>query len=246
MSFDQMDEFVEEAVSILDRNVEPGDGFLWTGGKEAQVIAHMLLEEVGKDVTFLTVDTGNHFESIYNFRESFHEEKGFDWKVRKHEELLEKINDPEDPRDYHGEWSSEAERAGEIDITKEEWTVERSCGTLKVVPMRRFIERDGFDTLITGVRASDPVAGEEFGPVVEKKEPAEHTRVNPLHNWSENHVWAYLKKQFVDYPDIYDEGYRHTDSKCCTDDSQVGEHGEGGRDPEKTKAKDKLQEMGYV
>lgn len=238
-----MEEYITEAADILDKNIDESTGFLWTGGSEAQVIADILLSN-DYDVTCLTVETDNQFESVTNFRGEFAATNEFDWKIRKNRDLLEKIHDDDDPRGYHGRWQSDVESYD--GMSADEWTVERSCGALKVVPIKEFIQQDGFDTLITGVREDDPVAGAEFGPTVDRATPAPHTRVNPLHNWSESHVWAYLKFHFVEYPDIYDEGYRHTDTKCCTDNDVIGEHGEGGRDPQKLDRKEKLRDMGYV
>lgn len=83
--------------------------------------------------------------------------------------------------------------------------------------------------------------------IEEKKEPTGYTRVNPLKNWEEANIWAYLKMESVSYPILYDKGYRHTDSKCCTDEEDESrEYGEGGIDSEKAAAKNQLQEMGYI
>lgn len=272
-----MQEYHDKALERLRKEVSDGDGFLWTGGKEAQVIADMIIRKTDLDVTFLTVDTGNQLESVQEFRREFHEKHGFNWEVRKYDKLLEEvINNSADPRSYHGEYGEaictecdtklssvttevdyECQSCGFTYTVSDEfreglgeigsWTVSDSCGALKVVPLRRFIETDGYHTLVTGVRQDDPLAdSEQFGAVVERTEPVRHTRVNPLHDWSSEHVWAYISREFVDYPECYNEGYRHTDSVCCIDDDSVSEHGEGGRDPEKEAAADRLRDMGYV
>jgi len=272
-----MQQYHDKALERIRKEVSDGDGFLWTGGKEAQVIADMLIRKTDIDVTFLTVETGNQLEPVKEFRKEYHEKQGFEWEVRKYDKLLEEVIDnPADPRSYHGEYgtamcpvcevelmsvTTEADyecptcgfthtvpdefRQGLSDVSS--WDVSDSCGALKVVPLRRFIETDGYHTLVTGVREDDPLADpDEFGAVVDRSEPVRHTRVNPLHDWSSEHVWAYISREFVSYPDCYDNGYRHTDSECCIDDDAVSEHGEGGRDPEKEAAADRLRDMGYV
>ncbi|MDY6774127.1 MAG: phosphoadenosine phosphosulfate reductase family protein [Candidatus Nanohaloarchaea archaeon] len=136
-------------------------------------------------------------------------------------------------------------------LSPEDWGVAESCGALKVEPLKDFVEEHGFEKMITGIRGSDMIAdGEEheIELVEEKKDPARYIRVNPLKNWSEENVWAYIKAETVSYPSLYDQGYRHTDSKCCTSDSQMeaSEYGEGGIDAEKQAAKNELQDMGYI
>lgn len=291
---------INEAVSVLEEAVEKDNViFLWTGGKEAQVIADLLLYEVGdvkgkSPVPFGIIDTGNHFGEMYDFRDRFLVANGDrgaetvgpfmgtgnDVIVEKYNEFLEKIIDNEcDPRGYHGKHAGEwkcpecgktADRENKTivcnecgsrtkldpvqrqNLSPEEWGVAESCGALKVAPLKRFVEDHGFDTMITGIRGSDMIAqsdNEEASLVEEKEEPAKYTRINPLKNWEEANVWAYIKSESVSYPELYDQGYRHTDAKCCTsreDQGEAGEYGEGGIDAEKAAAKDELQDMGYI
>ena len=243
MSTSEFQERVDETVSLLQENIDDDTGLLWTGGSEAQVLAHMLLD-FDEDIPFLTIDTGNQFESVYDFRERFASENDFEWLVRGHEELLRAIESNRDPRDYHGQWNPSAH--GDAPLSEDEWTVERSCGQLKVVPMKSFINQDGFTTLITGQKRNDAAVSDDLDPVSEEMKPATHTRINPLYDWTEEHVWAYLTFHFVEYPNAYDNGYRHTDAKCCTGDDAVSEHGGEGFDPELEQAKERLQDMGYV
>jgi len=290
-----------EAVSTLEKAVESDKKtiFLWTGGKEAQVIANLLLYEVGEEqgkspIPFGVIDTGNHFEEMYEFREGYlaadgdkgsdtvgpFEGIGNDVIIEEYTEFLEKIIENEsDPRGYHGEhtgkWmcpecGEEAERENTEIICKscgaetrldsvqrgnmspEQWGVAESCGALKVEPLKAFVKEHGFDQMITGIRGTDMIADseeEEAKLFEEKREPTRYTRVNPLKSWEEANVWAFIKAESVSYPELYDQGYRHTDSKCCTskdDRNGADEYGEGGIDAEKAAAKKDLQDMGYV
>lgn len=223
---------------------EANSAFLWTGGKESQAIAHLLLQE-NADVPFVTVETGNCYEEVENFRQQYWNDHRFDWIRVRNEDLLEKINDDDDPRGYHGSWNSDADKVGEVDISQSEWTVDESCGKLKTEPIRQLVEELGYDTLITGTRHSDPVVSDNIQLRTQKTNPTPHTRVNPLHDWGEVHVWAYIKREFVDLPEMYYEGYSHTDSKCCTDDDQIGEHDQGF-DIELQGVQEDLEDMGYI
>lgn len=250
----KMQAHFETAVQVLEDNVDGDTAFLWTGGSEAQVIAHLLQNYVdAPSVPFVTIDTGNAFPEVYEFRQEYMSERDIDWRVERYDELLDGvINNADDPRGYHGSWDDEVELSEDLEgiaaqnASPEEWGVGESCGALKVVPMKRVID-EGYSKLVTGLRKQDPEVDEaSFGHIVEEQRPITHTRINPLADWGEKQTWAYIKREFVEYPSLYDEGYRHTDSLCCTDDDTVGEYGEGGRDPEKLQARDKLQEMGYV
>lgn len=266
---------IESAVDALDRAAEEDALFLWTGGKEAQVIADLLLYTVGtgerSPVPWGVIDTGNHFEEMEAFREEYVRPTGdrgadtvgpatgvADVRIERYDALLEGVilND-DDPRDYHGRWDGtvdlpESAPVDGLPRSPEAWGVPESCGALKTVPLRRFVEDHGFDVLITGRRAADPIvagADGEDGLSVreERRRPVPHTRVNPLADWSEANVYAYLKAESVSLPSLYtEEGYRHTDSRCCTGDDATGEYGEGGRDPRKVQARDRLNDMGYI
>lgn len=221
-----------ENISLLaDVISEDGVGFLWTGGIESQVIAHMLLERVDDSVPFLTVDTENQLDSVYEFRSYFHDKYDFEWNVRRNSDILSKINNPSNNLGYHGEG---------------DWTVEESCGALKTVPIQDFIEEDGYETLITGTRSDDTVADDGLSAREERHSPSPHTRVHPLADWSEAEVWAYVRFWFLEYPDVYDEGIYHTDSECCMDDNAVGERGEGALSPDERERRNNLKDMGYV
>jgi 3'-phosphoadenosine 5'-phosphosulfate sulfotransferase (PAPS reductase)/FAD synthetase len=261
-------ERVSRAVETLEAHVSDDTVFLWTGGKEANVIADLLLYAVGEageqPVPFVTIDTGNHFDEMYDFREEYAELTGDrgadtigptfgldDWRVERYDALIDVVSDDSDPRGYHGRWDS-GEGLPDSDPLQlprspDEWTVADSCGALKTVPMKRVID-DGYSTLITGVRGDDPIPGAsgEVERVAERREPAPHTRVNPLVDWCSENVWAYVKKESVSLPDLYHDGFQHTDSECCTSDEQVGEHEAEARDPEKREQRKKLEAMGYV
>lgn len=260
-------QLVDDTIDIL-RDVDfDNASFLWTGGKEAQVIADLLLYSVGdtyeeSPIPFVVIDTGNPFPEMELFRDKYVSkgspgpESGIDsFHVMKYAAFVDGVlRNHDDPRGYHGEWDNSVSVPDDAPVdslpdSPSEWTVEASCGAAKVVPMRRLIE-SGVDTLVTGRRSQDPITPgdkSQLNVVRRVSEPRPHTRINPLSDWSESNVYAYLKSESVPLCGLYTErGYRHTDSVCCTDDSTVGEHGEGGRDNEKLGRRKELEEMGYV
>lgn len=265
-------ERINKSLTALREAVDDDALFLWTGGKEAQVIADMLLYAVGEPeeqpIPFGIIDTGNHFEEMYTFRSNFCAPNGDrgaatigppngirDIRVRRHEKLLDEvINNDDDPRGYHGQFNENTELPSENVIEglprdPDKWGVTESCGKIKTKPYRDFIQEDGFKTIITGIRGTDPITGSENTVPINqsRSQPATHTRINPLANWSEANVYAYIKQESLSLPNLYTEkGYRHTDAKCCTDDKNTPEYGEGGRDTEKLDRREQLEAMGYV
>jgi len=269
---------IEEAIGALEAAIQESDdsAFLWTGGKEAQVIAALLLYAVGDaqevpPVPFVTIDTGNQFDEMYDFRDEYVAPTGDNGAdtvgpptgiseviTLCHDEMLDRVIDnPDDPRGYHGQWDETVDLPSSDTLdglpeSPKEWSVASSCGALKVVPIRQAIEELGFSTLITGRRSGDPLTPSDkeggLDIIEEKRSPVPHTRVNPLASWSEANVYAYIKMESISLPMLYtEEGYRHTDAMCCVDrDSQVGEYGEGGRDPRKLEQRKELEDLGYV
>lgn len=260
---------VDTAIETIRSQVTESTAFLWTGGKEAQVIADLLLYAVGdthekSPVPFVTVSTGNHYEEMVSFRERYASggdigpQTGVsDWRVLRHDKLIDGVlQNDSDPRCYHGEWDdsvslpdTDPSGVDALPRSPDSWTVESSCGVAKVVPIRRLIDA-GYDTLITGRRGDDPLTPGEANSldcVKERSTPAPHKRINPLAEWSEPNVYAYLKSESAPLPSLYtDHGFRHTDSECCVDEDSLGEYGEGGRDPQKRQAEQRLEDMGYV
>lgn len=265
---------IEDAIATLEMVVDIDDvALLWTGGKEANVIADLLLYTVGDypgvpDARFATIDTGNHFDDMYDFRTKYIAptgDQGSDtigppfgvdgWLTVRHPIVDEVLANDDDPRGYHGAWADdvdlpETDPIDGLPRDPDEWTVATSCGAAKVGGLRLLIEDHGFDTLITGRRGDDPlVPGDgDLELVEDRRSPVPHRRINPLANWQEANVYAYIKKESVSLPSLYTEdGYRHTDAECCTDDDdRGGEYGEGGRDPDKLRAREALEDMGYV
>jgi len=251
---EEQEKLEEEALDVLkDYAPRSNTLFMFTGGKEALVVSHMLQEKVNADVPYGVIDTGNHFDEIYEFRNQYAEEHGIDFVKTSYSELLENvILKEDDPRGYHGSWDDSKELPEDLggvaaqNASKEEWTVEASCGALKVHGVKKFIDM-GKDVLITGQRQDDITVKDDAGLVNERENPEKHFRVNPLANWSKENVWGYIDNHDLDYPVLYNRGYDHTDAKCCTQKpNDIGEYGQQGVDVETEQAKDKLKQLGYI
>jgi phosphoadenosine phosphosulfate reductase len=102
----------------------------------------------------------------------------------------------------------------------------RCCEIRKVEPLKRALA--GKKSWITGMRREQSVTRAElalqaFDAVygIEK--------FNPLADWSEDEVWAYLRALEVPYNALYDQGYRSIGCAPCTRPVVAGEDVRAGR-----------------
>jgi len=225
-----MEDLVSEAVEALETAHETNDsGMLWTGGKDSMVMLHLWRNHLASDQPpLLVVDTGNQFESVYDFREEISEEWDLELDVRRNEDFIENvIENGDDERGYA--WDGPK--------------TEGCCGALKIDVISDFIT-SGYDTLVVGRRSADvghdlPVYDDDY------REPIVHDRIHPLANWSDAQIKSYLMKHRIALPSVYDEGYEHTDCVDCVSQGEEGDDWSGVSQEKKEQLND-LRDMGYM
>jgi phosphoadenosine phosphosulfate reductase len=87
------------------------------------------------------------------------------------------------------------------------------CYLRKVVPLERALEP--YDAWITGVRR-DETAARSDTRVVEWDARREMVKVNPIVNWTQDQVEAYITEQGVLVNPLVDEGYPSIGCATCT------------------------------
>jgi phosphoadenosine phosphosulfate reductase len=55
------------------------------------------------------------------------------------------------------------------------------------------------------------------------------SKLNPLVDWTNEHVWEYIHKHNVPYNRLHDEGYPSIGCEPCTRAVKPGEHARAGR-----------------
>lgn len=102
----------------------------------------------------------------------------------------------------------------------------RCCEIRKVEPLKRALA--GKDAWITGMRRAQSVTRDALLP---HERDAVHglDKFNPLADWSEDDVWAYLRAFDVPYNRLHDQGYRSIGCAPCTRPTVAGEDVRAGR-----------------
>ncbi|MDB5799530.1 MAG: cysH [Rhodocyclales bacterium] len=100
------------------------------------------------------------------------------------------------------------------------------CGMRKVEPLRRALA--GKKAWITGLRAAQGATRSDL-PVHEYDEGNGLEKYNPLADWSEQEVWAYIRIHGVPYNTLHDQFYPSIGCAPCTRAVAVGEDVRAGR-----------------
>ena len=100
------------------------------------------------------------------------------------------------------------------------------CRIRKVVPLKRALE--GKKAWITGLRREQSPTRKDLA-VQEYDNDFSMEKFNPLLEWSEADVWAYIKENDIPYSELHDKGYPSIGCAPCTRAITVGEDVRAGR-----------------
>ncbi|HEX8987195.1 MAG TPA: phosphoadenylyl-sulfate reductase [Rhodocyclaceae bacterium] len=100
------------------------------------------------------------------------------------------------------------------------------CHARKIEPLQRALA--GHKAWVTGLRSEQ--AATRTGLALQEFDAANGLeKFNPLADWSEQEVWAYLHANAVPYNRLHDEGYPSIGCAPCTRAVAPGEHVRSGR-----------------
>jgi phosphoadenosine phosphosulfate reductase len=102
----------------------------------------------------------------------------------------------------------------------------RCCHIRKVEPLERALA--GREAWITGQRREQAVTRVDL-KVQEYDNTRGIVKFNPLADWSEDEVWAYIRAFDVPYNALHDQGYRSIGCAPCTRPTVAGEDVRAGR-----------------
>jgi phosphoadenosine phosphosulfate reductase len=102
----------------------------------------------------------------------------------------------------------------------------KCCFVRKVKPLTRVLSR--LDVWITGLRKEQAVTRNALEKI-EWDEGNGLIKLNPLADWSEERVWAYIKEHQIPYNKLHDAGYPSIGCAPCTRAVKPGEDLRSGR-----------------
>ena len=179
-------------------------------GAEDQVITD-LISRLHLPIPVVTLDTGRLFNETYSLLRKT--ESRYNLRIRVQFPDREAIE------------SMVAEHG--INLFRESVESRKLCCRFrKISPLRRALE--GADGWICGLRRDQSVTRTEVTAV--DWDDANHmVKINPLADWSEAQVWAYIREREVPYNELHDRGYPSIGCACCTRAVEPGEDVRSGR-----------------
>jgi phosphoadenosine phosphosulfate reductase len=100
------------------------------------------------------------------------------------------------------------------------------CGIRKVEPLNRALQ--GCKVWVTGIRG-DQSENRSHMPLVEWNEAKQLYKFNPLLHWSYDEVLDYIRKNYVPYNKLHDQGFISIGCAPCTRAIEPGEDPRAGR-----------------
>jgi phosphoadenosine phosphosulfate reductase len=202
-----------EAVKTLLQEIErnhPNAVFSTSYGAEDMVLMD-LINKFAPGIEIFTLDTGRLPKETYTLMQACHKQYEQPVKVYFPEaEAIETFVTENGPDAFYDS----------VDLRKD------CCGMRKVVPLGRALS--GKDAWLTGMRRSQSVTRSEL-PVSEWDEGYKLQKFNPLTDWSNGNVWAYIRAFEVPYNALHDEGYASIGCAPCTRAITAGEDIRAGR-----------------
>lgn len=101
------------------------------------------------------------------------------------------------------------------------------CRVRKIEPLNRALS--GLSAWICGLRREQAVTRADVGKVEVDVGHGSMVKINPLADWTEAQVWAYIKRNDVPYNALHDRNYPSIGCGPCTRAVQPGEDIRAGR-----------------
>ncbi len=177
---------------------------------EDQAITHAI-SQVGKDISVFTLDTGRFFEQTYStwhatLRALHINIDAFTPDTRALQQLI-KTTGP------NGFYSSIENR-------------KKCCHVRKIDPLKRALANK--KVWITGLRKHQSITRTEQA-VVAYDAAFDVIKINPIIEWTEDRVWAYIDTHNIPFNPMQKSGFPSVGCAPCTRAIQPGEHIRSGR-----------------
>lgn len=179
-------------------------------GPEDQVLTDMVCKQ-NRNAHIFTLDTGRLFPETYSLMDKTNMQYGI--KIRVYFPNNEAVEHMVNTCGMNLFYESIEKR-------------HQCCHVRKLEPLSRAFK--GLDAWICGLRRSQSVTRHDM-QTVEWDELNGLIKINPLIDWSEEDVWAYIRKESVPYNKLHDQGFPSIGCQPCTRAVQPGEDVRAGR-----------------
>jgi phosphoadenosine phosphosulfate reductase len=173
--------------------------------KQSSVLVHMV-SELDLDIDVIELDTHLFFKESYETRERIVQRYGLKLVVPEIVTIAEQ---------HRAEGPNLWER-----------DPDRCCHLRKVEPLIRVLKP--YDAWVSGVRR-DQSPSRAHARKVERSERYGVWKIQPLADWSEKDVWAYIMDNDIPYNPLHDVGYRSIGCIPCTRPTRPDEEERAGR-----------------
>jgi phosphoadenosine phosphosulfate reductase len=179
-------------------------------GAEDQVLTD-LWAGIGKPPRLFTLDTGRFFQETYDVMHATLHRYAIRCEVFAPDAVeLARLVEAHGPNLFYE--SVEKRKA--------------CCEVRKTRPLERALS--GLEAWITGLRTEQSVTRAGVEPI-EWDEAHRLYKICPLHDWTEDRVWAYIREHAVPYNALHDKEFRSIGCAPCTRPVAPGEDVRAGR-----------------
>ena len=179
-------------------------------GAEDQVLTD-LWAGIGRPARFFTLDTGRFFQETYDVMHA----------TMKRYELQLEVYAPDADK------LAQLIEADGPNLFYESLEKRKACCSIrKTMPLLRAL--NGLEAWITGLRKDQSITRTET-KAIEWDEVHGLYKICPLHNWTEDQVWAYIREQKVPFNALHEKGFRSIGCAPCTRAVAQGEDLRAGR-----------------
>ncbi|MDY0102617.1 MAG: phosphoadenylyl-sulfate reductase [Lentimicrobium sp.] len=200
----------QEVIEWFLNDFEGKVAFSTSLGAEDQVITKMIAE-VDKTADIFTLDTGRLFPETYDLMDVT--AKKYDITIRVMFPDAERIEEMVNAKGINLFYDSVENR-------------KLCCHIRKIGPLKRAFK--GLDAWICGLRREQSVTRKDM-KLVEWDENNNLLKVNPLIDWTESELWAYIRSNHVPYNKLHDQGFPSIGCQPCTRAIMPGEDIRAGR-----------------
>lgn len=199
------------ALNVLRQAQAEGPAAFSTSlGAEDMVLLDLICQQ-GLDIAVFTLDTGRLHEETYQLLQRA--EARYGRRIRVVMPDPQAVSQLVAAQGINGFYDGVPQR-------------QACCAVRKLQPMKQALQ--GRRAWVTGQRAAQSVTRAALAPR-EPQGPGEAVKFNPLHDWREAEVWAYLRTHEVPWNELHDRFFPSIGCAPCTRAITPGEDIRAGR-----------------